>query len=604
MPSSARNILRLAVAAGFLAIAAGQPKEPVPQSYKDPKSRLTLQIPAGWNKIQMNDDGVQFNNAGAFVSMLVLPGSDVDLTLASMGSSTGKIWKNFTEERRGDATFGGLPAKYVTYSGLSPIGMDSYIQLLAATDRQSTYVLMTQASKSDFARRKAIFDSIERSFTLLGAANAPASPPAPAGVTSAVKAPPAVAPAAKPRATAPAVPPAVAPPAAAPATALPATAPAVPPAARVAAAALPADGSVYRMKLARIVDERSFEQPMTALTMLIPLDWQFQGGVQYGQGAGCHANLAQLVFRATSPDGRLAIELFPGNTWQWTDDVNMRNMMTASNQQMARLGAHGCDIMAPMSADAYLRRNVVPSVRRSARVENSEQLPDTAPRLAQEARELEQTAARQGVRVNIRTDAGRVRVSYSQGSEAVEEWLTAMTFTIGMAGPSFNVRTGRGGQVLYYTNSVDHLFGLRAPQGQLDAQDRLFQLILGTVKVNPQWQARVEQAIANLNAQDIKGANDRSAIATKLGQDMAKMQQEVYQNAENSREHSMANWSQYLRGVQTFRNPATGDTVELSNGYDHAWAGPDSTYVVTNLNNFNPNSSFDGHWTKLEAVTH
>jgi hypothetical protein len=280
----------------------------------------------------------------------------------------------------------------------------------------------------------------------------------------------------------------------------------------------------------------------------------------------------------------------------------MRNMMTASNQQMARLGAHGCDIMAPMSADAYLRRNVLPSVRRSARVENSEPLPDTAPRLAQEARELEQIAARQGVRVNIRTDAGRVRVSYSQGSEAVEEWFTAMTFTIGMAGPSFNVRTGRGGQVLYYTNSADHLFGLRAPQGQLDAQDRLFQLILGTVKVNPQWQARVEQAIANLNAQDIKGANDRSAIATKLGQDMSRMQQEVYRNAENSREHSVANWSQYLRGVQTFRNPATGDTVELSNGYDHAWAGPDSTYVVTNLNNFNPNSSFDGHWTKLEAV--
>jgi hypothetical protein len=548
------------------AIAAGQSQDPAPQIYQDPKGRLTLRIPAGWFKIQMNDDGVQFNNAGAFVTMLVLPGGDVDLTLNSMGSSTAKIWKNFAEERRGAATFGGLPAKYVTYSGLSPIGMDSYLQLLAATDKQSVYVLMTQAAKNDYTRRKAIFDAIERSFTLLASPAAAATASAPAGAAAASPSPPAATPSRK----------------------------AEPP--------LPSGGAVYRMKLARIVDERGFEQPMTALTVLIPIDWQFQGGVQYGQGAGCHANLVKLVFRATSPDGRLAVELFPGNTWQWTDDPNMRSMMTASNQQMARYGARGCDIMAPMTADAYLRRNVLPPVRGNARIESSEPLPDTAARLQEEAGELQQQAARQGMRANVRTDAGRVRVSYSQGELAVEEWFTAMTFAISMPGPSFNVRTGRSGQVLYYTNSADHIFALRAPQGQLDAQDKLFQLILATIKVNPQWQARVEQVIANLNAQDIKGANDRFAIATKAGQDIARMNQEAFQNAQTSREHSMANWSQYMRGVQTFRNPNTGDTVELNNMYEHAWAGPDNTYVLTNSANFNPNSSLDGHYTALERV--
>jgi hypothetical protein len=555
------KILQITAAACFVASAAGQP---APQRYQDPKGRLTLQVPAGWNKIQMNDDGVQFNNAGAFVSMLVLPGSDVDLTLNTMGASTGKIWKNFTEERRGDAIFGGLPAKYITYSGLSPVGADSFMQLLATTDKQSVYVLMTQASKSDYTRRKAVFDGIERSFTLLAPTAAAPPPPTPASAASIVK----------------------------------------PPAARPATAALPADGTVYRMKLMRIVDERGFEQPMNALNLLIPVDWQFQGGVQYGQGTGCHANLVKLTFRATSPDGRMAIELLPGNTWQWTDDPNMRNAITASNQQMARYGAHGCDLMAPMSADAYLRQNVLPAVRRNARVESFEQLPDTAPRLQEEARQLQELAAHQGMKANIRTDAGRVRVSYTQGAEPVEEWFTAMTFAISMPGPSFNIRTGRAGQALYYTNSADHLFALRAPQGQLDVQEKLFQLILATVKVNPQWQARVEQAIANLNAQDIKGANDRSAIVTKTGQDIAKMTQEAYRNATDSRAHSMANWSQYMRGVQTFRNPATGDTVELSNMYEHAWAGPDNTYVLTNSSNFNPNASLDGHYTSLERVQH
>jgi hypothetical protein len=75
-----------------------------------------------------------------------------------------------------------------------------------------------------------------------------------------------------------------------------------------------------------------------------------------------------------------------------------------------------------------------------------------------------------------------------------------------------------------------------------------------------------------------------------------------YQNITNSREHSMEGRSQYMRGVQTFRNSATGETVEPSNQYDRAWAGPDGTYLVTDSPNFNPNSSLDGHWTSLQSV--
>jgi hypothetical protein len=36
--------------------------------------------------------------------------------------------------------------------------------------------------------------------------------------------------------------------------------------------------------------------------------------------------------------------------------------------------------------------------------------------------------------------------------------------------------------------------------------------------------------------------------------------------------------------------------------YDHAWAGPDSTYLLTNSADFNPNASLDGHYTALEPV--
>jgi hypothetical protein len=223
-------------------------------------------------------------------------------------------------------------------------------------------------------------------------------------------------------------------------------------------------------------------------------------------------------------------------------------------------------------------------------------------RLQEEAREAQQAAARQGLRVNVRTSAARVRVSYTLGGQLVEEWLTAMTTSIGMAGPSFSMRTGRMGQAVYYSSAADHVFGMRAPQGQLDAEEKFFRLVTGTVRVDAQWQARVQQVIANLQAQDSKSAADRSAIIAKSGQDTARIIHDTYQNATNSREHSMESWSQYMRGVQTFRDPSTGDTVELSNQYGNAWAGPNGTYVVTDSANFNPNSSLQGNWTRLEAV--
>jgi hypothetical protein len=341
---------------------------------------------------------------------------------------------------------------------------------------------------------------------------------------------------------------------------------------------------------------------MTALTLLIPTDWQFQGTVQYDMKTACHANIVQLVFRASSPDGRLAMELLPGNVWQWADDPNMRNMIESSNQQMARFGRRGCDVMPPMTAEQFLRRAVLPSARRGASIASSEAMPDAEARMQEEAREAQRMAAQQGMRVNVRTSANRVRLGYAIGGQPVEEWFTAMTTSVGMAGPSFNMRAGRMGQSLYYSSTADHVFGMRAPQGQLDAQEKLFQLLMGNVRVDPAWQARVQQVIANLQAQDSKGAADRSAIIAQAGRDTAKSIHDAYENATTSRDHAMANWSQYMRGVQTFRNPSTGDTVELSNQYDHAWAGSDGTYLVTDSANFNPNSALQGNWTRLEAV--
>jgi hypothetical protein len=59
---------------------------------------------------------------------------------------------------------------------------------------------------------------------------------------------------------------------------------------------------------------------------------------------------------------------------------------------------------------------------------------------------------------------------------------------------------------------------------------------------------------------------------------------------------------QIIRGVQTFRDPSTGATLELSNQYDHAWLNGTNEYVMTGDPNFNPNGNLNGNWTRLELV--
>ena len=59
---------------------------------------------------------------------------------------------------------------------------------------------------------------------------------------------------------------------------------------------------------------------------------------------------------------------------------------------------------------------------------------------------------------------------------------------------------------------------------------------------------------------------------------------------------------QLVRGVQTFRDPSTGHTVELSNLFDHAWSNGNDRYIVTDDPNFNPNGHMNGNWGELQLV--
>ena len=76
----------------------------------------------------------------------------------------------------------------------------------------------------------------------------------------------------------------------------------------------------------------------------------------------------------------------------------------------------------------------------------------------------------------------------------------------------------------------------------------------------------------------------------------------VTANAQRGAQNSAFGFDQNIRGVQTFRDPTTGNTMELSNQYDHAWLNGSNEYIMSDDPNFNPNGQLNGNWNQLQAV--
>jgi hypothetical protein len=358
----------------------------------------------------------------------------------------------------------------------------------------------------------------------------------------------------------------------------------------------------FRMKLVKIVDTKGFEKPLTAVTMLVPTDWTLRSDVRYEPKTACTDDLVRVAFVASSPDGRTFVELFPSATWTWSDDPNSRRFMEQDRQTKAQFGMKSCAIAPPVGSRDFLSKQLLPRARPGAKVLGAESDPEAEKALQAMVGQVEAQMKKAGVPMRIRADTSRLRIAWDRQGQPEEEWLTGVTFARGMLAPSFNPMTGQIGQAMGYTCGAEFLFGLGAPAGKLAANEKLFRAILGSVRVDPEWQGRVTQVQANIQAAQVKGAADRSRIIAKSAEDIRQIQNETYQRRQESQDRVSEKWSQTIRGVETFRNPSTGETVELSNRYGNAWSNGKGEYVLTESPSFNPNTVSNENWTQLTPV--
>jgi hypothetical protein len=356
-----------------------------------------------------------------------------------------------------------------------------------------------------------------------------------------------------------------------------------------------AAGAYLRMKqvqvVAHVVDAKlgSGTVDLPALDLLIPSTWDFTGSVLSNTTEGCFRDLYAMSWNATSPDGSVAFQGAPNDSWQYADDPAVLKKLLDPTRRQIGMAGKPCPVSKPTSAEDYFRKHVLPQMPSGSSVVSVEPFPalDAVAR-----KQLGLAPGDAGNRDALRTDAVRARIESQKDGKPVESWIGFVVVT----------RTYSQGRGAFYDCRAIDLMAMRAPKGKLDDNDSLYKIMIGSTRPEAKWQSYSNGEIAKYYELEARkeayidkvwAAVQQKAAETIMGE-VAYQQQGSYNAAFGV--------DQNIRGVQTFKDPTTGGTMELSNLYDHAWLNGSNEYIMSDDPNFDPNGRLSGSWNQLQAV--
>jgi hypothetical protein len=355
-----------------------------------------------------------------------------------------------------------------------------------------------------------------------------------------------------------------------------------------------ASGSYLRMKQVQIIAHVSDpslggKADLPAMDLLIPSTWELKGSVGANTKEGCFSDIFAVSWEATSPDGSLSFQGAPNFSWQYADDPAALRRLTDPNRRA--LGAQGkpCPVKKPMKAEEYFREEILTAFPAGSTVVSVEPFPELNQIARKQLGLPPDDASSSG---STRTEAVRARVKYQKDGKDLEDWVTLVVVT----------RIFRQGQGAFYDCHAIDVMALQAPQGQLDANDKLFKVMISSIRPEPKWLAYSNGFIAKLYQIEAQKEANIDAMVAAFQKHVADTINGVTANAQRGANNSAFAFDQNIRGVQTFRDPTTGNTMELSNQFDHAWLNGSNEYIMSDDPNFNPNGVLTGNWNQLQVV--
>lgn len=314
-----------------------------------------------------------------------------------------------------------------------------------------------------------------------------------------------------------------------------------------------------------------------AFSLLIPADWRAEGGIQWMHD---RSNLATTAMRVRNPSGVEQVEFFPITAYTWSEQG-----IPFFPQGSVYLGNEVQP--PPPDAASYVRQFLIPQHRGQlgVRVLTTERLPEIERTVLQKVQEA-------GVQ---KTASGeRIRIEYQAGDRWIQEDIYAVL--VFSRSPMLPGTTFWG---------PEYLYSFKAEKGRLDAQARLFQTIAASVKIDPKWFSgylQVRQMWQNNQMQAIQNAGRLSQYISRVNDEITEINRQAYENQQAAQDRAARQFSNYVRGVEDYKNPFDDTETQLPSGYNDVWVSANGEYILSNQAGFDPNAGSTQNWQRMKTV--
>ena len=324
---------------------------------------------------------------------------------------------------------------------------------------------------------------------------------------------------------------------------------------------------------------------LEAFRLLLPKGWRAEGRIEWSANP---ALPAQSHFRFFNPGGPEQFEIFPTQSFFWTDNALFLGTNPPGSLRF------GTRVAAPLPLEDAFSRVLLPQFRpglHDVRVLERAPLPELG-RLA---------LGPPAPGVDARAEAGKLRIEYSSGGQRLEEEMyAAVTNFVTPMPPSMTAPP-------YFIDYwyIDYAFAFRARRGELETNAKLFQTMAFSLAVNPRWFAKVvntREQLAQLAIRGIEAVGRAGQIAAQAGAELRADQQAAWEQRQAAKDRAAADFSDYVLGVERYTDPHGGNEVQLPAGYGHAWANDLGEYIVTGSPSFNPNVGTNQHWEPMPVA--
>jgi hypothetical protein len=336
-----------------------------------------------------------------------------------------------------------------------------------------------------------------------------------------------------------------------------------------------------------VIDRNGFGYE--AFRLLVPKGWHFKGGVSWDYNK--FPAEVSTAFTITSPDGGSVLEQFPHINLFWSQDQSMQFSYSRA----------GMEILQPMGAVEFVKNFFIPRFRSkvsSLKIIQTQDLPE----LAQQTRDLAQLQLNIFGQISpfqfayeLRADAGRLKMEYSLGgNKIVEDVTVAVTYMISYMPAMY------GGSV-QGISWIPIVTSFRAPEKQIDNRIKIFKIITDSRKDNPVWAENCLKLSATVTRDQLRHQRaifNRMQQISRTQSEIGDMIMDSYQKRNDAYDRIFDNYSQAIRGVDSYADPINNWKIELPAGYDNAWTNG-SDYIISDDPGFNPNVGSTQGWQRM-----